>query len=67
LYGQYINGIIIFLIFIYSPLCYEIEVGIYEKFAKMWQWFHEEITPRCNHDARFLSPWRRQRCRSRAH
>jgi len=33
-YGQYINRIAIVPLF-YDILCYEIEVGIYEKFAKM--------------------------------
>jgi len=33
-YEQYINGIVI-KCSIYNVLCYEIEVGIYEKFGKL--------------------------------
>jgi len=31
-----------------TVLLHESEVGIYEKFAKMYQWFQEKITPRSN-------------------
>ena len=42
-YRQYSNGLVINWGF-KSVLCCEIEVGIYEKFSKMYKWFQEKIT-----------------------
>jgi len=46
----------LFVLLFKDVLYCEIEGGIYEKFNKMYQWFHEEITPCCNLDARLMSP-----------